>query len=287
MNRINIGLQSVQKGEWLKAICIWRNELAQTEQSYRVYFQIGKNIATDDLMPMHLVTYACLIHALKEAGHSVYQGESNKIVDKYIYDDLGFRHYWHDNVNYVETSQQDIFNLWRIKESEKDLYAKRVEEYFKKTFFEGKDLSFISSCMTETYYNIFDHADAGDNAYSFIKYNRDKKLLHVAVCDFGKGIIRSVMDFDSTITDDKEALKKAVENNFTTKSTDHNKGKGLDNLISQASKANILSGKAMLYKRGTILTAYDLDFDFKGTLIYFDIDLNALEDDEMLEEFSF
>lgn len=66
-----------------------------------------------------------------------------------------------------------------------------------------------------------------------------------------------------TNCNDTVMIAEAVENNFTTKSTDHNKGKGLDNLISQASKANILSGKAMLYKRGTILTAYDLDFDFR------------------------
>ena len=252
-----------------------------------VTIKIGKDIAIDNLQPVHLVTYACLIHALKAQGYRVFQDRDSTPCDNYVYNDLGFRHYWHDDVNHVDTARQNIFNLWRIKEGEMDLYAKRVEDYLKNKLFEGKYLSLVSSCLTETFYNIFDHADAHNNAYFFMKYNEKRKLLHVAVCDFGKGIVKSVRDFTSSNMDDREALERAAENNFTTQSTDHNKGKGLDNIISQTLTLHILSGKAMLYKSATLRQTYDLDFDFQGTLVYFDVDLNNLESDEVLTEFSF
>lgn len=54
--------------------------------------------------------------------------------------------------NYVEAkTSRNVFNLWRIVESEKDLYAKKVEDYFKKRYFQNKDLSAISVSLVEAF----------------------------------------------------------------------------------------------------------------------------------------
>lgn len=95
----------------------------------------------------------------------------------------------------MDAMDGNIFNLWRIVESQKDLYAKNVELYFQNNFFRGKDLSAVSLSMVEAFYNVFDHAMAGGNAFSFIKYEKDKGKLLVAICDFGIGIAKSVRDF--------------------------------------------------------------------------------------------
>lgn len=86
---------------------------------------------------------ACIIQAIYEKGIQVGLSRDNKEVSEYIYESLGFKHYWTEGHNHVEALDADnIFNLWRIIDSEKDLYAKNVESYLKRKFFNGKDLSF-------------------------------------------------------------------------------------------------------------------------------------------------
>ncbi len=126
-------------------------------------------------------------------------------------------------------SCDNIFNLWRIVESEKDLYAKNVEEYFKKTYFSGKDLSAVSVSLVEAYYNIFDHADAGGNAFSMISYNPDKQILSYAVADFGLGIPNSVRKFMTSDITDIKAISWALQDHATVRSTFRNKGFGMTN----------------------------------------------------------
>lgn len=118
-----------------------------------------------------------------------------------------------------------------------------------------------------------------------IKYNEIDEILHVAISDFGKGISKSVRDFDPSIKSDKEALLKSIEINFTVKSKIHNKGKGLDNILSCSSVVRIFSNTALLLKKDDMVKMFDIDFHFYGTLIYFEIPLSLSEDEEILEEF--
>ena len=86
----------------------------------------------------------------------------------------------------MDSESDNIFNLWRIVENQKDAYAIEVEQYFKKNFFRGKDLSIISLSIVEAFYNVFDHADANGNAFSFIKYEGQDEVLRVAFVISGK-----------------------------------------------------------------------------------------------------
>ncbi|WP_456087513.1 hypothetical protein [Parabacteroides sp.] len=111
-----------------------------------------------------------------------------------------------------------------------------------------------------------------------------KQVLHVAICDFGKSISKSVRNFDPTITSDSDALKKSIEVDFTVESKVHNRGKGLDNILSCADAIRIICNKARLLKKHEVKID---NFDFNGTLIYFELYLGDLEEEEILDEFDF
>lgn len=280
-----IKFESLDKEQWLRTISDVR--VNYKVDIYKKYIILGfnSNLNSDDFEPIHFVTLACLIQFFDLNNHQVAVASGNDSIRNMLFTDLCIQEYWGGGKNHVDSVSDNIFNLWRIIETEKDLYAKNVEKYFKNNFFKGKDLSVISLSMIEAYYNVFDHADANGNAFSLIKYDGKHEMLHVAVCDFGKGISRSVRDFTPSIISDKEALLKSIETDFTVGSKSHNKGKGLDNILSCSSVVRIFCNNALLLKNEAGIKLYDTDFHFFGTLIYLKIDLSRTEDEEILEEF--
>lgn len=281
-----IFFDSLAKEDWLRKISFERGRYDKSLFKNQIVLEFSPTLKAEDFEPIHLVTLACLIHFLDENEHRIYIASANNSVRNMLFNDLRFQDYWSgEGVNHVDSESRDFFNLWRIVETEKDLYAKGVEKYFKDNRFKGKDVSAISLSMIEVYYNVFDHAEAKGNAFSLIKYEDSKSILHVAVCDFGKGIARSVREFATTISNDKDALLKSIEIDFTVKSKAHNKGKGLDNILSCSNVIRIFCNNALLLKRNGNIKVFDIDFHFYGTLIYLEIDLSVTEDEEILEEF--
>lgn len=148
-------------------------------------------------------------------------------------------------------------------------------------------MSAVSVGLVEAYYNVFDHANAKGNAFSLIQYEEESNLLYVAVSDFGIGIAKSVSDYDKKVTSDKEAILKALEDNFTVKSTERNRGMGLSIIIAPAKEARIISHKGLVYKHDNVVEGYESDLFFPGTLVYYEIDLSQMEDEEIMNEFVF
>lgn len=271
----------------------WLRKISEVYDSYRgvskrssISVVFSKSVKVNTFFPLHLVTLACLIQYLVDKGHKVYiNSTENKDVYEYIYNDLMFSAYWRGGKNHVNaTLSNNIFNLWRIVDEEKDLYAKNVELYFK-NILPNKDLSPISIALTESYYNVFDHADAKKNAFSLLKYDDVKQILYAAISDYGIGITTSVRKIEDTIIDDKRALEKALEYSFTVKSTERNRGFGLNNILSNSTEARIFSGKALMTHDISGTKYYSTDFRYNGTLIYFEVDLSSLQAEEIIEEF--
>lgn len=290
-NTIDIRLSSPKRAQWLRDIVMWRNNIEGSDlgPESRVVIHVSPNIKPDSLEPVHLVTLACLIQYVYDKNVKVAISRDGEATQKYIYDSLGFKYYWSKGFNHAEAKENDnIFNLWRIIDSEKDLYARHVESYLKQNFFQGKDLSAISECLIEAFYNVFDHANAKGNAFSLIKYNKDNHLLSVAISDFGRGIANTIRaNFtDRIIENDTDALKLALENSITIKSTTHNKGLGLGNIRSSVDKARIFSNSGLYLKLEDEDKFIPQNFSFPGTLIYFEVDLSKLEDEEILETFT-
>lgn len=282
-----IDFNTLERGKWLEQIADIRNNYAKLIEDKYVCLRFNSDFSSADLQPIHFVTLACLIEFLHQNKHKVLFSSGNDKVRNLLVNDLQIQRYWSSGQNHVDSVSDTIFNLWRIVESEKDLYSKTVEEYFKTNYFAGKDLSAISLTMVEAYYNVFDHADAEGNAFSLIKYETDTEVLHIAICDFGKGIAKSVRDFNPTIPTDAAALLKSIEVDFTVGSKVHNKGKGLDNILSCADEVRIFCNNALLLKKNQDIETYMTNFCLVGTLIYFEISLANLEDEEILDEFTF
>ncbi len=284
----NIYFDSSNESDWLYNIAIAYTKYRQQCLRLNIMLSFSPSINRQTLGPLHLVTLACLIHYLDSKGYIVSMDTSNTDLYEYIFNDLDFAAYWSGGKNHVNAnSSANIFNLWRIIESEKDLYAKNVEEYFKRKYFKNKDLSAISVSLVEAFYNVFDHAHANGNAFSIIFYNEEKQELSYAVADFGIGIPTSVKRFIPSFKQDTDAIIWALKDNATVKSTSRIKGFGMSNILSAASQARIISNHGLIHKTENGLKPYHINnFSFPGTLIYLTVNMTEFEDEEVLESFN-
>lgn len=140
----SIQFVSADRELWLRQVSDIYQKHIQNHVNVKSVLEFGPSIRVGEIKPFHLVTLACLIHYLDSVGQLVAISNSNLGVFNYIYNDLKLYEYWSGGRNHVETNSSrtnKIFNLWRIVENEKDLYAKRVEDYFRRQYFRNKDLS--------------------------------------------------------------------------------------------------------------------------------------------------
>ena len=272
----------------------WITQIVEFYEHYQDYieeneciFDFESNISRYDIEPFHIVTLACLNQFLHDKDVCPWFSTNNESLYEYLYKDLKLAQYFVGNENHItSSSNHNVLNLWRIKDTEKDLYASRVESHFKEIL-HGKDTSSISLILKESFYNVFDHAQAGNNAFTFVQYKDD--IIYVAVSDFGIGIVESVRNAYPTIEDDK-AIVKSLEYGFTVRSTERNMGYGMDNMVKSTCKTKIYSDKYLVVcekNSNFVPKTYEVPFKYPGTLLYFEIDTNDLEDEEIIEEFNF
>lgn len=280
---------SVDAEKWIRHVSEVYDLFSKSTEKNKVMLSFDTSIDVDSIKPFHLVSLACLIHYLRnDLGRIVSISKKNNKVFEYIYNELGFHEYWSGGKNHIDTkTSNNIFNLWRIVEEEKDLYAKKVEDYFRNKYFISKDLSAISVSLVEAYYNVFDHAQVKGNAFSIIQYDEKSCRLYVAISDFGIGIAQSVRGFNKDVQTDNEAILMAVQDNFTVGSTVRNRGMGLGNVLAPAIEATLVSHKGWVHKNGGVTQGVECDFWYPGTLISYWVDLSMMEDEEFIEEFSF
>ena len=246
------------------------------------------NIDVKDLSPVHIVSLACLIENISRSNISI-RVDNKTAVGDYIYKTLKFSEYWAGGQDHSHVEDENILNLWRLKEEQMEIYGKEVTNYLKNKFQSDKDLSSVKVSITEAFYNVCDHAYANKNAFSFIQFDPDKQILQIAVCDFGIGIgnsVRTVLPDAS----DEEALRKAIEPKFTVKSRMHNSGMGLDSIRGSSTEDQnmlILSNRAFLMTKGDSVRTKKLNFEFRGTLVYYKINLNHYEVPETLDILDF
>lgn len=277
---------SANKDIWLSKIMDYKN-CVHNEDCENVVLTFP-NIEVKDLSPVHIVTLACLIEYISRFDVNIKVDRKTAVGD-YLYLTLKFKEYWAGGQDHSHIEDENILNLWRLKEEQKDLYGDEVANYLKSKFKSDKDLSAVKLSITEAFYNVCDHANANKNAFSFIQFNPDKQILQIAVCDFGIGIgtsVRTVLPDAS----DEEALRKAIEPRFTVKSRMHNSGMGLDSIRGSSTEDQnmlILSNGAFLMAKGDSVRTKKLDFEFKGTLVYYKINLNHYDAAETLDTLDF
>lgn len=272
---------------WLRIICGCYDSVNNGERPNRVVFVFNQELLPESVLPIHLVTLACLTQFLCDRQIQVVIDDSNKQMSDYLHYDIGFDRYWNDKEDHVDALlSKNIFNLWRIVDHRKDMFANEVEQYLRRKYFAGKDLSAVHVSLSEAFYNVFDHANAGGNAFTLLQYDEVRRLLYVAVADFGEGIPTSVKSILKERHTDSEALSLSLQDNFTIRSTARNKGFGMGNILSCAKEARIFSNNALAVINGQEQEFHDISFFFPGTLLYFEVDLDSFEDEEILDDFT-
>lgn len=259
-----------------------------------VIINIAPDISKDKLTPFHIVLLSCCIEELKRKGYFVRVRIENKQLRDFLHNDMNFTEYWKGSkTDHIDSPDPARLNLWRAVEGKADEYEISIHQYFSKKF-PGIDFFMLKTCLSELYFNIFDHSSANGVAFSYIYYDEDEGMIHIAICDFGKGIATTMRTAFPNITSDPEALKKSLERGISARTHLHNAGFGLDNVISTLSDGSILriiSNKAFLTcvkKDGEVETkSTEFPFELKGTLIYFDLPISGFEEEEINDGYTF
>lgn len=177
--------------------------------------------------------------------------------------------------------------MWKVVKNRAQGYSISVTTFFRRTCFDGYDLTGLQTSLDEIYNNIADHSESNGNAFSYISYEEEKHMIHVAACDFGVGIPFTLKRAGYNYENDAEAIRQSLEVGVSAKSQTHNKGFGLDNVTSNLSEGGMLrmvsnSGVVFCTNAKNNVKQYLIDYNFQGTLVFFDICIDTFE--EMLDD---
>ena len=112
------------------------------------------------------------------------------------------------------------------------------------------DISGLQNSLDEIYANVADHSKSKGVAFSYIKYDEAEEKIHFAVCDLGLGIPTTLRAAIPEFESDGVALRKAIDLGISARTNEHNRGFGLDNVLSNLQNVGmirIVSNAALLY----------------------------------------
>lgn len=292
MKNYTLKVPSSQKTEdWFYFI---RESLMQTDgiNQLLVDFNNVRFMDTDDF-----VVLACLIESFYIKGSKInFTGGTEKF-NNHLYN-IKFKEYWKegfDRNKFTLSYNQTTLCLWKISKNMIYSYSMYAKQYFE-SFAKNKDLIPLASNMDEVFNNIFDHSQSPVTGYIITQYYPKNNKLSFSVCDFGIGIPTSINKSDieqEPNFEDWKAILKSLEKGFSVNSTPRNRGFGLNNILEFTESSNgrllIISNDGIVEKKaGDMYHAGSSDFNFTGTLIKVEVDLNTFEEkDETDQIFDF
>lgn len=117
----------------------------------------------------------------------------------------------------------------------------------------SEELATFKVCLEEIFNNVRDHAEK-DTSCVFAQHIPKNDCLIISIADIGVGIINHIKSKpEYSHFTDEEAIRNAVRNKFTTKSTPRNRGAGLDTLIHNV--VMNADGKVYIYTNKGILVS--------------------------------
>lgn len=248
-----------------------------------------------NIKPYHITPLACIIHEYHRKSFKIKLKNIPIEISDYL-SSFNFEQFCNNTsqTNYFNSSDSKIMPLYLIDKTSFNIYPNLAENYFETNHFDGRSLFSLSSSLAELMNNIFDHSGSKIPGYTFTQYNTKTNYIITGVCDFGVGIPVKVNRFLISTGENrlskKDALMKAFEYKFSTMSKPHNKGYGLDNILSVVKE---LKSKVLIISNNVIFRvledgseqATELSENFPGTLFVIWINTNALpeKEDEMDE----
>lgn len=284
---------SSQKAEdWFRAV---KESIKYTDSGIEeliIDFNIVRFMETDDF-----VLLACLIESfyIKNCQISFIGGTDG--LNNHLFN-IKFKEYWKegfDRSRFTLSYNNTTLCLWKISLDMIYSYSTYAKQYFEK-FTDNKDLVPLSSNMDEVFNNIFDHSKSSVTGYIITQYYPKTNKISFSVCDFGIGIPSSIISSELENLEgieDWKAILKSLERGFSIRSTPRNRGFGLNNILelteSSNGKLQIISNSGFVEKvAGEMYRAGKVPFDFSGTLIKVEVDLNTfVEKDDFDEIFEF
>lgn len=268
-------------------------QLNKSRERSEISIEFSSCITILDFTHVHIVLFACLIERLKCLNYTMTAFIEDKNLRRFIFDELHVSEYYTEGESscHVEADSDSIFNIWKIDPLKAEEYSMSVTNYFKRNYFKNRDLSGLKNSLDEVYFNVSDHAEAKGIAFSYIYFDQQNRQICVAACDLGLGIPYTLRRSGLEYKSDGEALRQSLEIGVSAKTNKHNKGFGLDNVVSNLSnkdRLRIVSNKALLlcHPNKNPIKFYELNFDFKGTLIYFEISIDSFLEEETLFDIS-
>lgn len=284
--RLDIVFDCSSQSEWIRQIIEYRRVIEVGCKELHILLK--SQIHLDDFEPLHFVTLSCLIDAAKIRNAQVRLTIESDDLKRFVFNDVRLITYWTERqIPYYREPEHKAYNLWRIENTVYYNYTFALNTFFQNQFFKGKDLSGLNNCIVELFQNVFDHAEANGTAFSYIEYKKEEEIIKIAVCDFGRGIPETLK---SQYQDEKVALKKSLQSGITAGSQKHNKGYGMENILSTMTKEdtmNIVSNHTEMYYHNNEEKLYDLEYNFRGTLIYMTIRIDSFPDEEIMDSFTF
>lgn len=285
-NTVTYTISSPKRASWIVDIVTIRNRLVGNCR--RLYITIDEEVRKRSLENYHIVTLACLLDYAKKRGIIIYLSIVDKELEEYIFGDMRLKMYLtlEQNIQY-STPEQQPFNIWRIEEQYSTNYAIALTTFFKNSYFVGKDISGLNNCIVELFQNVIDHSCADGTAFVAISYDKTERQISIAICDFGVGIPYTLR---GRYKSEEEALSKCLLRGISAYTNEHNFGYGMDNVVSTMGDKDILrivSNRALLLKTKEKEFTYSLNFEFKGTLIYFTVPTDSFETEEIIDQITF
>jgi len=197
--------------------------------------------------------------------------------------------------NYISSTTFDAITsetampIRRLDRTNMNAYIESAKNYFR-NFCDGKDLTMLDVSISELINNVYDHAESPIDAYIFCQFYPKKNQIIVSVSDLGIGIPGSVNRYliknNKLPISDIECIKRALEPNKSVHSKSHNKGLGLDNLLTFIKSTNgyirIISNQAFYY--GGQYRSHGIK-NFKGTSVEVQIKIDELDELDINETF--
>ncbi len=261
----------------------------KTGVKQEIDIHIQSAIKKEDFTPFHIVLLSCLIEYIERYGYIVAFGADDLELIEFIFGEVKMDKYINNiNTAYVKEKDKSNLNLWKIVDNRAKEYSIVITEYLQRTYFKGLDISGFQNSLDEIYANVADHSKSNGIAFSYINYDEEEGKIHFAACDLGLGIPTTLRAAIPEIESDELALRRSLDVGVSAKTNKHNMGFGLDNVLSNLKNGGmmrIVSNNALLFcqENKNNIRTFPLNFDFRGTLIYFDISIDSFEKDEELE----
>lgn len=229
------------------------------------------------------VVLACLIENFYISGCKITFIGGTKKFNNHLYN-IKFKEYWQPNFDrtaFTLSYNKTTLCLWKISKDMIYSYSKYASEYFEQ-FASDRDLVPLTSNIDE----VFNHSKSLVTRYIITQFYPKNKKLSFSVCDFGIGIPQAIKDSEQKFShtfEDWEAIIKSLEEGFSTNSTPRNRGFGLNNILCFTENSNgklvIISnnGKVVKEAKKMYVSGYT-GYNFSGTLIKVEIDLDSLDD---------